>query len=112
MVCNPIKLTKIIAKIKGYSSILFNKLEISKELNMKRHGNHLWSQKFFDANLDVWSFGSFSTRTGYVYKDSYFNNAINYINTNRQKHNLPVSDELQSIIDGFLVSQENAFGME
>lgn len=78
----------------------------------KKTQNHLWSQKFFYANLDVWELATLSKRAGYTYDDPYIGNAIQYIQNNRIKHQLPASDALQKLIDDFTVSAEKAFELE
>ncbi len=71
-----------------------------------------WSQKFFRTDLNVWELASLSTRPGYVYKDTHLERAIPYIIHNREKHGLPASEQLQAIIQSFVVPQENAFQLE
>ena len=78
----------------------------------KKTQNHLWSQKFFYANLDVWKLATLSKRVGYTYDDPYIGNAIRYIQNNRIKHQLPASDTLQKLIEDFTMSSEKAFELE
>jgi REP element-mobilizing transposase RayT len=106
LVCEREKLSKTVQMIKGTSSYLFK----SKDFNPV--SGRLWSQKFFRAYLDIWELATRSHKPGYVYRDSHLTNALNYIRHNREKHKLPASDELQNIINSFIVSQETAFGIE
>lgn len=135
MVCTPDELTKQIQKIKAVSSKLFNRLNFSpspREHSLPREhvpvekndsdeekGTHtkkgkkytpLWSQKFYRGNLDVWTLNTKSNKNGYAYKHTHLSNTINYIYHNRKKHQLPLSKELQDIIDHFIVDQKTAFG--
>lgn len=131
LVCKVEALTCIIQKIKSVSSKLFHRLNTPRghDLNTPRghdldtprghdpldpHGNikHLWSQKFYRAALDEWQLASLSTTPGYIYKTSHLSNAINYIKTNREKHVLPFSDELEILIQDFIVDQDIAFGFD
>ena len=103
IVCEKAELAEIIKNIKGKSSFLFQ------SNGFKPIGESLWSQKFFRANLDVWQLNTISNLPGYLYNDTYLDNAINYIIHNREKHNLPHLPELESLINNFIVSQEEAF---
>src|SRR5690606_36628460 len=76
------------------------------------HGNHLWSQKYFHADLQEWKVASVSHRPGHVYDDGYLWTAMAYIQSNREKHGLPDSPELRSIIKSFTRNLEEVFEME
>jgi len=71
-----------------------------------------WSQKFFHVNMNVWRLSILSSNPGYLYKNTHLGNAMIYIRNNRIKHNLPASEDLESIIDSFIVSQDYAFATE
>lgn len=77
--------------------------------NPYEHNGHLWSQKFFRANLDVWTLAELSPKAGYIYKDTYLDNAVSYIQNNRQKHQLPENKELTQLIDEMTISDDDAF---
>ena len=124
LVCTPDELSKQVQRIKAVSSRLIKPF-INKENTTSEHvpleATHIkkgrsytpfWSQKFFHANLDVWSLGSFSNRPGYIYTDSYLSRAMHYIRYNREKHKLPHSNELQNVIDRLLVDIDTAFEIE
>ncbi len=61
----------------------------------------VWSQKFFRAFLDSWELAELSKKPGWIYNDTYLDNAINYVQNNRNKHGLPQSDELDALIAYF-----------
>ena len=109
IVCESQELSKIIQKLKSISSKLFNRLDIQKSFDQTLHNNHLWSQKYFRADLDVWRLASISNEPGYIYPSNQLGNTINYVLTNRRKHGLENSIELQSVIDSFVISTEQAF---
>ncbi|MFZ1335780.1 MAG: hypothetical protein WAR99_10200, partial [Saprospiraceae bacterium] len=71
--------------------------------------DHLWSQKFYLAELDVWTLHTLSNIPGYLYKTTHLENALHYILYNREKHQLPYSEKLNVIIDNFRMRQEDAF---
>ena len=106
LVCEYEELMDIVKTIKGKSSYIYQ------SNGFKPIGTPLWSQKFFHADLDVWSLASMSHRPGYVYQDTHLSIALNYIYLNREKHELPTSKKLQTIIDSFVLSQEKAFAPE
>ncbi len=106
LVCEHEELTDIVKTIKGKSSYMFQ------SNGFKPIGRPLWSQKFFRANTDVWELASLSKKPGYIYKDTHLDNAIHYVYNNRKKHQLPPSDELQNIINDFVVDQDTAFALE
>ena len=106
LVCEYGELTEIVKTIKGKSSFMYQ------SNGFKPIGKPLWSQKFFRADLDVWKLASLSDKPGYLYKDTYLDNALVYIRHNRKKHKLPESKELQNIIDSFIVNQDHAFRTE
>jgi len=103
LVCEYEELSSIVKVIKGKSSFLFNKSKLSH--NLKK----LWSARFFRADLDVWGLAHLSNKNGWLYEDSYLDNAIEYILNNRMKHELEVSDELEQIIKEFVITKDDAF---
>lgn len=103
LVCTYDELSEIVKIIKGKSSYLY------KRTNGNDRIAKLWSSKFFRADLDVWKLASFFNKHGYAYKDTYLENAINYIINNRVKHQLPKSAILSRMIDSFVVDQEEEF---
>lgn len=113
LVCESGALHGIVQKIKSISSKEFHRLDLSsRSHDPLDHGNHLWSQKFFHADLQEWEEASMSHRPGYTYDDDYLGNAIAYIQSNRKKHGLPDSPELRSIIKSFTKDLDEAFEME
>jgi len=55
--------------------------------------------------LAIWEFREGNLkRPGEIFKRSYFENAIMYINRNREKHGLQKSRELEEIISRFTIS--------
>ena len=112
LVCSPEKLTAQIQKIKSVSSKEFHRLNIPMGHDPLKHKGHLWSQKFYRATLDVWELNTVTQRPGFIYRDSYLQNAINYIRTNRYKHELTISKELEFIIQEFVIDEETAFTTE
>ena len=109
LVCKNNELNSIVQKIKSISSKLFHRLEISFSHDPLEHKNHLWSQKFFRVDMDVWKLGSLSNKPGYLYKSSHLRNAMAYIFKNREKHGLPLSEKLNKIISSFIVGLDAAF---
>ena len=97
--CPENELSEVIRKIKGKTSYQFNQLKGKK--------GPFWSQKFYNANLDEWYLPTLSKR-GFEQKDTYFLKAIFYIKYNREKHDLPASQELEDIISSFV--SDNAIG--
>ena len=128
IVCQHIQLTNIMQKIKSVSSKNFRRaLRASRSDSSMGHDplgggfasrmdphhalahDHLWSQKFYRAELDVWTLSSLSNIPGYLYKTTYLENALHYILYNREKHNLPFSQKPNDIINSFKMNQEKAF---
>lgn len=123
LVCTTENLPKQIQKIKSVSSKLIKPFLKKRNSPMEHiplnlNGTHMksgktytpfWSQKFFHADLDVWTLGSFSNKPGYIYADNYLSKALIYIRHNREKHGLPDSIELKAVIDGFLTDMDTAF---
>jgi REP element-mobilizing transposase RayT len=109
LVCSPEKLTAQVQKIKSVSSKEFHRLNIPMGHDPLKHKGHLWSQKFYRATLDVWELNTITSRPGFIYRDSYLQNAINYIRTNRYKHELIISEELELAIQEFVIDEETAF---
>ncbi|MBC7885622.1 MAG: transposase [Saprospiraceae bacterium] len=134
IVCEFEELTAVLKTIKGKSAYLFNKrmrevnglkpigeskgdfskgfqpiADTTSIFNPDEHNGHLWSQKYFRANLDVWTLAELSPKAGYLYNDSYLDNAVVYIQNNRQKHQLPECDQLTKIIAEMTISGDEAF---
>jgi len=114
-VCQYDELTRIVQKIKSVSSKLFHR-----QVDMKPGGRdplenraikHLWSQKFYRAALGEWELASYSKKPGYIYKSSHLYNAMTYIRSNREKHGMLKSDELEKIICDFVVDEDVAYGI-
>lgn len=119
LVCTYEELTKQVQKIKAVSSKLYHRIpmeHVPLKEGTHRKGNKtytpLWSQKFFRVNLDVWKLHTESDSIGYRQGETHLNNALSYIYYNRIKHKLPTSDKLQSIIDSFVIDQNEAFRLE
>lgn len=112
LVCSPEKLTAQVQKIKSVSSKDFHRLNIPMGHDPLKHKGHLWSQKFYRATLDVWELNTVTNRPGFIYSDSYLQNAINYIRTNRYKHELTISEELELAIQEFVIDEETAFKID
>ena len=112
LVCSPEKLTAQVQKIKSVSSKEFHRLNIPMGHDPFKHKGHLWSQKFYRATLDVWELNTVTNRPGFIYSDSYLQNAINYIRTNRYKHELTISEELELAIQEFVIDEETAFTID
>lgn len=111
LVCERVALSKIIQKLKSISSKLFHRHpEVSTDLT-SFHNNRLWSQKFFRASLDEWTLAKLSNFPGEIYQSSYLANAMVYIQNNRHKHQLEISEELNNIIRGFIISVDEAYGL-
>lgn len=119
IVCPSSKLSWIVARLKGKSSMLFNRFvlqskNVKNSLNYypsKKHYRRFWSQKYYQANLDVWRIATKQIRPGYYYRNTHLSNAINYIMHNRIKHQLPQSEELESIIKEFTCDINVGFGL-
>ena len=112
LVCSPEKLTAQIQKIKSVSSKEFHRLNIPMGHDPLKHKGHLWSQKFYRATLDVWELNTVTRRPGFIYNDSYLQNAMDYIQNNRHKHGLIISEELEQAILDFIMSEEEAFSID
>jgi type I restriction-modification system DNA methylase subunit/REP element-mobilizing transposase RayT len=106
VVCEEEEVTNIAKTLKGRSSFLYQ------SNGFKPIGEPLWSQKFFFADLNELIWGDISPKQGYIQNDTYIDNAIAYIKTNREKHQLPNSKELKSIINQFVVDLDVAFATE
>lgn len=126
IVCQHVQLPKIMQKVKSVSSKNFRRTLRLRSVSMGQdplgelgamrrsphHAlahDHLWSQKFYRADLDVWTLHTLSNLPGYLYKTTHLENALHYILYNREKHQLPFSEELNSIIDTFRMEQNVAF---
>ena len=59
--------------------------------------------------MDQWTLAKLSNKTGEIYQSSYLDNAISYINSNRQNHGLENSKELIDIITQFVISEDEAY---
>jgi REP element-mobilizing transposase RayT len=106
VVCEEEEVKNIAKTLKGRSSFLYQ------SNGFKPIGEPLWSQKFFFADLNELIWGDISPKQGYIQNDTYIDNAIAYIKTNREKHQLPNSKELKSIINQFVVDLDVAFATE
>ena len=106
IVCEEEELVGIAKVLKGKSSYLY-------QFNgFKPIGEALWSQKFFFAQLDELVWSDVCPMPGYLATDTYLENAIAYIKTNRNKHHLPDSKELKNHIDQFVIDLDVAFATE
>ena len=139
VVCTPEELVPMIQKLKSISSKLFNRrtgrsmghdrttdsMGHDRTTDSMGHDRttdsmghdplkvvHLWSQKFFRANLDVWKLNNAPSYSGMSRNSTYLSNAINYVRRNRIKHRLPFSAKLQTLIADFVVDLETAFTLE
>jgi REP element-mobilizing transposase RayT len=112
LVCSPEKLTAQIQKIKSVSSKEFHRLNIPMGHDPLKHKGHLWSQKFYRATLDVWELNTVTRRPGFIYNDCYLQNAMDYIQNNRHKHGLIISEELEQAILDFIMNEEEAFSVD
>ena len=114
-VCEYEELPKMIQKIKSVSSKLFRRQIDGNSVNLDHTGTigiqHLWSQKFYRGMLDEWELSTYSNRPGLIYKSSHLRNAIDYIRSNRAKHGLQLSDELEKLISEFVTTEEIAYGI-
>ena len=97
LTCQPSELSRQVKMIKSISSKQFNRHE-----NDGR--NRLWSQKFFYRCTDEVQLGRLSKTVGQVFERTYAQNAILYIQNNRNKHGLERSEELEKIISEFVIS--------
>lgn len=79
-----------------------------KAYHPEEHNNHLWSQKFFSVDTKSWRWIS-DQENGFPYRATHLSNALTYIETNRYKHELPISSELEEIIASFVKTPEEVF---
>ena len=87
------ELPEILRKIKGKSSQRFKEhLGIEKEEKF-----HLWAQKY---------------STTWLYTQEQYFNTLQYIQNNRQKHELPFCKGLQPLADTMLSTEETAYAIE
>ncbi|HPO49183.1 MAG TPA: TaqI-like C-terminal specificity domain-containing protein, partial [Spirochaetota bacterium] len=90
LVCELSELSNIVKVIKGKSSVLFKKY-----LNIPNNEEfHLWAQKF---------------DTGEIKDDNRLSNTINYIESNRIKHQLSENKGLKPLVPLMLSSYDEAF---
>jgi REP element-mobilizing transposase RayT len=114
LVCEEQEIPKIVQRIKGRSSRVYNtnkgfqpldlivkKEKAAKGINPlveeKEKTHPLWTQKYGCNTIE---------------SDEQLWNTVNYIEKNRVKHNLPKSPKLEKIIFGFVKSYEDAFKAE
>ena len=127
IVCQHVQLVKVMQKIKSVSSKNFRRALRARPMGHDPLGgggasrrdphhalahDHLWSQKFYRAELDVWTLHTLSNLPGYLFKTTHLENALHYILYNREKHKLPFSEELNDIIEIFRIRQEEAFSVK
>lgn len=74
----------------------------------EEHNNHLWSQKFYFVDTESWKWIS-DVESGFPYKITHLTNALEYVENNRYKHQLPKSKELEEIIASFIKTPEEVF---
>ena len=67
IVCPEGQLSRIIQKLKSISSKRFHQSGKIISYQPSDHHGHLWSQKFFRANLEEWTLARLSTQPGEVY---------------------------------------------
>ena len=106
IVCEEEELNTIAKILKGKSSYLYQ------SNGFKPIGESLWSQKFFFANLNEFIWSDISPKPGHSATDTYLENAIQYIKTNREKHELTNSKELINCIKDFVVDVDIAFSTQ
>ncbi|MBO6792892.1 MAG: transposase [Balneolaceae bacterium] len=93
LACEPDELANIVRKLKGRSAQKTKEyLKVPKEEVF-----HLWAQKFNRKPVD---------------DEDGLSNVYNYIQHNRDKHNLPLNKELQLLVSEVCVSYEKAFQPE
>jgi len=114
LVCEEKEVSKIVGKIKGKSSLLYHRSigstptrgrvplsggdDASSSVRLDGENSvPLWTQKFGNSRID---------------SEEYLLNAMDYIRTNRIKHELPENVELENIINGMLTTTEHAFRKE
>jgi len=108
IVCLSENLSNQVRIIKSISSRKFQRLSTIEENIF--HKNHLWSARFFRAELDDWKLASLSRKAGLIWNSNFLYNTVVYINANRKKHQLEESVEMQNIILSSCMSIEDAFG--
>ncbi|MBL0145597.1 MAG: transposase [Chitinophagaceae bacterium] len=54
-----------------YNPLEYTYNPLENNYNPLEHNNHLWSQKFFSANMDDWQLMELSNIPGHVYKATY-----------------------------------------
>lgn len=90
LVCSRVTRDNIVRKLKGKSAQLY------KENHHIADRYNLWAQKYHWEELMT---------------DAQFENTLNYVTYNRQKHELPKSEALQKLIDSMIVTTEGVFGV-
>ena len=88
LVCKEQKRDNIVRKLKGKSTQMYkNNHSIKNEF-------HLWAQKY------SWI---------YIKNEKQLNNTVQYVQFNREKHNLPRNKDLQPLVASMLTRYEDAF---
>ena len=124
LVCEEEELNDIVAKIKGRSSYMLNK-EISntgmsdgdvsnrgvsnRGVNPSGHG-HENPRRYADGTISPTWTRKFNT--SFITSDEKFENTIEYIKNNRNKHQLPENRELNLLIQQITCTREHAFRTE
>jgi REP element-mobilizing transposase RayT len=88
LVCSGVTRDNIVRKLKGKSA-----QDYKENHGITGHYN-LWAQKYHWEELMT---------------DAQFQNTLNYVTFNCQKHELPTSEVLQELIDSMIVPMEDAF---
>ncbi|MGL4609311.1 MAG: transposase [Trueperaceae bacterium] len=88
LVCSDVARDNIVRKLKGKSAQLY------KANHQITDRYTLWAQKYHWEELTT---------------DAQFENTLNYVTYNRQKHNLPTSEKLQELVDSMIVTAEDVF---
>jgi REP element-mobilizing transposase RayT len=90
LVCSMVARDNIVRKLKGKSAQLYKEnYQITDRYN-------LWAQKYYWEELMT---------------DAQFENTLNCVIYNRQKHDLSTSEVLQELIDSMIVTTEGVFGV-
>ena len=102
LVCEKQELNEIVAKIKGRSSYFLNRwVNPSEQKAAPKYADGTriptWTRKF---------------NTSFITSDEKFHNTIEYIKNNRQKHQLPENNELQTLVEKMICTREHAFRNE
>jgi len=99
LVCEQEELTKIVGKIKGKTARVFNSIKGINPLvkNGEEKAVSLWAQKFGKKEIT---------------SEEQLWNTVNYIKTNRSKHELPEHKELDKVCRRLFASYEHAFRTE